>query len=146
MICILLVVFHMWYSPFMITNGICNIKAFHLVNEMCRLVSTRIICIHITSPNFHTPNKGFCIIGAPMGFMSFEESFVIKAFQEDFNTIINFLMLTNPHVAFILLCLVPMLMIWVSTCFNAYVGINTLHPMILLGYCCNYYFGEWNTH
>jgi hypothetical protein len=35
MICILLVVFHMRYSLFMITNGICNIKIFHLVGEMC---------------------------------------------------------------------------------------------------------------
>ncbi len=87
----------------MITNGICSIKTFHLVGEMCRLVSTRIRFIHITSPSFHTPNIGFCIIGAPMGFMPFEESFVIEALQEDFNTIINLLMLANPHVAFMML-------------------------------------------
>jgi hypothetical protein len=38
-----------------------------------------------------------------MGFMPFEESFVIKALQEGFNTIINLLMLANAHVAFMML-------------------------------------------
>jgi hypothetical protein len=38
-----------------------------------------------------------------MGFMPFEKSFVIEALQEDFNTIINLLMLANPHVAFMML-------------------------------------------
>jgi len=37
-----------------------------------------------------------------MGSMPFEESFVIEALQEDFNTIINLLMLANPHVIFMM--------------------------------------------
>jgi hypothetical protein len=35
-----------------------------------------------------------------MGSMPLVESFVIEAFQEDFNTIINLLMFTNPQTTF----------------------------------------------
>jgi hypothetical protein len=38
-----------------------------------------------------------------MGFKPFEESFVIKAFQKDFNTIIYILTFANAHVAFMML-------------------------------------------
>lgn len=32
--------------------------------------------------------------------MPFVESFVVEAFQEDFNTIINLLVFVDPHIAF----------------------------------------------
>jgi len=37
-----------------------------------------------------------------MGSMPFEESFIIETLQEDYNTIINLLMLANPHVTFMM--------------------------------------------
>ncbi len=50
-------------------------------------------------PGFLTPKFSFCILGVPMNFLQFLE-FVSKAFQKDFNTIANVLMLVDPQVTF----------------------------------------------
>jgi hypothetical protein len=44
-------------------------------------------------------------LGAPMGFTSFVESFVVKALHEDLGMISSLLMLTNPWATFMMLSL-----------------------------------------
>jgi hypothetical protein len=56
-------------------------------------------------PSFLTPASNFCILNALVGFTSFVESFVAKAFREDFGTIFNFLMLIDLHAIFMILSL-----------------------------------------
>jgi len=51
-------------------------------------------------PCFLTLDTSSCILDAPMSSMSFVQSFVIEAFQEDFNTIINLLMFVDPQKMF----------------------------------------------
>jgi hypothetical protein len=49
---------------------------------------------------FLTPNSGFCILSAPMGFKSFIESFMIKDLHENLGTISSLLMLATLQTTF----------------------------------------------
>ncbi len=55
--------------------------------------------------NFLIPDLDFCILGALMGFRSFIESFIVKVFHEDLETISNFLMFVDPSAVFAMLSL-----------------------------------------
>jgi len=56
--------------------------------------------LHMKYIGFLTLNTRFHILAAPMGSMSFVKSFVVKAFQEDFDTIVNILMFVNLQAHF----------------------------------------------
>ncbi len=56
--------------------------------------------LHMKYIRFFTLNTCFHILVAPMGSMSFVKSFVVKAFQEDFDTIVNILMFVNLQATF----------------------------------------------
>jgi hypothetical protein len=46
--------------------------------------------------NFLTPNVGFYTLITLIGYISFVESFVVKALHEDLGMITSFLMFVNP--------------------------------------------------
>lgn len=79
-------------------------------------------------PCFLTPNTSFCILEAPMDSMPFVKSFVIEAFQEDFSTIINLLMFTNPQTTF------TMLLFCYAQCLGYFLCIVLLSLSILKHY------------
>jgi hypothetical protein len=58
-------------------------------------------------------DTNLCILSALLGSMPFMESFVVKAFQKDFNNIINLPMFIDPQTTFmmfsLLLCYTPRL-------------------------------------
>jgi len=76
-------------------------------------------------PSFLTPTSNFCILSALVGFTSFVESFVAKAFHEDFETIFNFPMLVDLHAIFMILSL------YYTQCFGYLFCIVFSSPSIL---------------
>jgi len=60
----------------MSTNKVYNIKIFHSIDEMCNLVSKKIIFVHIISFGLFYTQHRFCILDALVCFIPFVESFV----------------------------------------------------------------------
>jgi hypothetical protein len=90
----------------MIIVEVFNIRVFNVTIEMCSLVSIGVGPLYIISSWFLKSWLMFSyILGTLVGSRLFVESFVAKAFHEDFVMISSLLMLTNPHVVFAMLSL-----------------------------------------
>jgi hypothetical protein len=61
--------------------GFCSIRTFNAASEVCNLVSTSNIPLYIGPFGFFTPNLGFHILGALMGFRSFIELSMVEVFM-----------------------------------------------------------------
>jgi hypothetical protein len=90
---------------FIIAREFINIKSFGVAIEVCSLVSLGVGPLYITSSWLSYSQFGFCIFGAPMGFIWFVKSFVTKGLHELLGTISNFFMLANLQVNFVMFSL-----------------------------------------
>ncbi len=70
---------NMLFIFLVVTRGVWSIKTFNAIKEMCSLVSTWVRLVYITFSGFLTFEFGLHILGAPMGFLPFVESFVLEA-------------------------------------------------------------------